>query len=230
MSLIFKNPEINKQFFPGQRPTKEAFDDDDFPDDFDDDEEIEELGIKPGDMFKIPLGPGSHNEGKYPCRIRFAGLRNAKGHGGKRKTSWQNRWQRRLCKVLDNACEGNDFTHVKERYFKQTTMGDRYVRLQIKADSRYVRRQLQGQEVRFRIEIRTSRKKAIIVNYGIILKSSRQGRSTKESTNFGILYPHLFPSYKEHHHDHCWTGSGAVAWGMVFGYMDNLAHRHLGYK
>lgn len=105
-------------------------------------------------------------------------------------------------------------------------MGDRYIKLQIKSDSRYVRRQLQGQEIRFRIEIRTNRKKAIIVNYGIILKTSRQGRSIhqKRENEYNITKLHLFPSYKQHRHGQCWTGSGAVAWGMVLGYMDNRAH------
>lgn len=221
----------------GQRPTKESHhhddeDDDDYDDsgddDDDDDDIVEELGIKPGEMFQIPLG--SENFPKGQCRIKFIGLRNTKGHGKKRK-SWSNRWQRRLCRVLDNACEGSDLTLVKQRYVKQTVMGDRYVKLQIRADSRYVRRQLQDQEVRFRIEIRTNRKKTVVIHYGIILKNSRTGRSIRNPGNYSIFHEELFPSYKQHHNGQCLTGSGAVAWGMVLGYMDNVGHEYpeLGY-
>ena len=118
-------------------------------------------------------------------------------------------------------------TKVKWRYVKNTKMGDRYIGLQIVSNSRYVRRQLQGQEIRFRIEVQMKNGKTLVVNYGIMLKHNRRGRSLQVGhvNHFSIPHRHWFPDYKQHRHGLCMTGSGAVAWGMVLGYMDHIAYK-----
>lgn len=229
---IVKVVDLTCDLILGQVPTEKIskhsknrheHDDDDYDihDDDDDDEMEAELAHRPGEVLKVPLLGKS-----CQIRIRFAGFGQTKRHGRKRKT-WLNRWQKRLCRVLSNPCEGSDMTRVKWRYVKNTKMGDRYVGLQIVSDSQYVRRQLQGQEIRFRIEVEMKGGKTLVVNCGIMLKQSRRGRSIEGGhvNHYSIPHRHWFPDYKQHRHGLCMTGSGAVAWGMVLGYMDNLAHR-----
>ncbi|XP_031572628.1 uncharacterized protein LOC116306677 isoform X2 [Actinia tenebrosa] len=198
--------------------------DDDYDDNYvteEDDEMEAELAVRPGEVLKVPLIGKS-----CQVRIKFSGFGQIKRHGRKRKT-WLNRWQKRLCRVLSDPCEGSDMTRVKWRYIKNTKMGDRYIGLQIVSSSQYVRKQLQGQEIRFRIEVEMNNRKTLVVNYGIMLRHSRRGRSVEggDVNHYSIPHRHLFPDYKQHQHGLCMTGSGAVAWGMVLGYMDNLAYR-----
>lgn len=197
-------------------------DDDHNIDEDDDDDEMEaELVVRPGEVLKVPLMGKS-----LQIRVKFSGFGHTKRHGKKRKTWMRNRWQRKLCRVLRNPCEGSDMTRVKWRYVKHTKMGDRYIGLQIVSNSQYVRRQLQGQEIRFRIEVEMKGGKTLVVSYGIMLKHSRRGRSAEGgNVIYKIPHRHWFPNYKQHRHGLCMTGSGAVAWGMVLGYMENLAHR-----
>ena len=176
-----------------------------------------ELGLHPGDSVRIPLG-----EGFREVRIKFVGLRD-----GERKKikSWKKRWQKRLCRVLCNVCEGegfHDMTTVNKRFFKLTKMGDRFIKVQVDVDETFVRRHLEGHEVRFKVELRTRGSNVMVLNYGIMLRSSRRRRSFSDKY-FTIPHEELFPRYRQHQHGQCKTGPGPVAWAKVLGYYDNIA-------
>lgn len=176
-----------------------------------------ELGLRPGDSVRIPMG-----EGFREVRIKFVGLRD----GDLKKTKgFKKRWQKRLCRVLCDVCEGEaylDMTMVNKRFFKLTRMGDRFIKVQVDVDESFVRKHLEGQEIRFKIELRTRGSKVMVLNYGIVLRSSRSRRSFLEQY-FAVPHEELFPRYRQHKHGQCLTGSGPVAWAKILGYYDNMA-------
>lgn len=178
-----------------------------------------ELGLRPGDSVRIPLGQGFRE-----VRIKFVGLRD--GDLKKSKSS-KKHWQKRLCRVLCGMCEGEgylDMTTVSKRFFKLTKMGDRFVKVKVDADEGFVRRHLEGREVRFKVELRTRGTRVMVINYGIILRSSRHRRAFSDKY-FKIPHEELFPRYHQHQHGQCMTGSGPVAWAKILGYYDNMAAR-----
>ncbi|XP_068740612.1 uncharacterized protein [Montipora capricornis] len=176
-----------------------------------------ELGLRPGDSVRIPLGQGFRE-----VRIKFVGFRD----GQRKKTkNWKRRWQRRLCRVLCNVCEGEgylDLTTVNKRFFKLTKIGDRFIKVQVDVDESFVRRHLEGHEIRFKVELRTRRSTVMVLNYGIILGSSRIRRSFSDKY-FTLPREELLPRYRQHHYGKCMTGSGPVAWAKILGYYDNIA-------
>lgn len=178
-----------------------------------------ELGLRPGDSVRIPLGQGFRE-----VRIKFVGLRD----GDMKKTkNWKKHWQKRLCRVLCGVCEGEgylDMTMVSKRFFKLTKMGDRYIKVKVNADESFVRRHLEGREIRFKVELRTRGTQDMIINYGIILKSSRNRRAFSDEY-FTIPHEELFPKYRQSQHGQCMSGSGPVAWTKILGYYDNMAAR-----
>ena len=180
-----------------------------------------ELGLRPGDSVRIPLG-----EGFREVRVKFVGFRN-----GDRKKSkgWRKRWQRRLCRVLSDVCEGEsylDLSTVNKRFFKITKMGDRFVKVQVDLNEAFVRRHLEGHEIRFKVELRTHGSKVMTLNYGIMLGNSRSRRSFSENIST-LPREELLPRYRQHQHGQCMTGSGPVAWAKILGYYDNTAARAL---
>ena len=178
-----------------------------------------ELGLRPGDSVRIPLG-----EGFREVRIKFVGLRDGdwkKGKNGKKH------WQKRLCRVLCDLCEAEgyvDMTMVSKRFFKLTKTGDRFIKVKVDADETFVRRHLEGREIRFKVELRTRGTRAMVINYGIILRSKRHRRAFSDRY-FRIPHEELFPRYRQHQHGQCMTGSGPVAWVKILGYFDNIAAR-----
>ncbi|EDO36202.1 predicted protein [Nematostella vectensis] len=185
----------------------------------DNEEEETELGLRPGEIVRLPIG--RHLNEVY---IRFSGFSKMSRHPSRKSTS---RWQRRLCRVLCDACEGSDYTRVKRKYVKKTRLGDRYIKLRIESDSRFVRKQLQGQEIRFRIEVMTGRLKIVVVNYGIVLKSSRHPRSVATEL-YKIPRPELFPDFQHFSRGTCAAGCGAAAWAMILGYYGNMGEQMAG--
>lgn len=178
-----------------------------------------ELGLRPGDSVRVPLG-----EGFREVRVKFVGLRDG---NQKKPKGWKKRWQKRLCQVLCGICEGEgylDMTMVSKRFFKLTKMGDRFIKVKVDADETFVRKHLEGHEIRFKVELRTHGTKVMVINYGIILRSSRTRRSFSDEY-FSIPHEELLPRYRQHHHGHCMTGSGPVAWAKILGYYDNMAAR-----
>ena len=180
-----------------------------------------EFGLRPGDMVRIPLGSGFAD-----VRIEFAGF---KSRALDRNRAWRNRWQKRLCRVLSDVCDGaRQSVRRNSKFFKRTSAGDRYIKIKVHPDEHFVRKQLQGHEVRFQVKLygRQSRA-AIAINYGIMLKSHqlRRGRSVKHEQYFDVPHEEFFPDYTQHHNGQCMTGSGPVAWAMVLGYYDNLVRR-----
>lgn len=179
-----------------------------------------EVGLRPGDSVRLPLGNGFSF-----VRIKFVGFRNRHLN---RNRAWRRRWQKRLCRVLCDICDG-DSQNVKRdsKFFKVTSMGERYVKIKTDPDERFVRRHLQGHEIRFQVQLlKRQSRSAIVINYGIILRShqTRRGRAIN-SQHFSVPHEEWFPNYKQHQHGQCMTGSGPVAWAMMLGYYDNLARR-----
>lgn len=178
-----------------------------------------ELGLQPGDSVRIPLG-----EGFRDVRVKFVGLRDGdwiKAKSGKK------RWQKRLCRVLSDLCDsdGNvDISMVSKRFFKLTKTGDRFIKVKVDADENFVRRNLGGREIRFKVELRTRGTQTMVINYGIILKNRRHRRAFSNK-HFGIPHEELLPKYRQHHHSQCTTGSGPVAWTKILGYFNNMAAR-----
>ena len=107
-------------------------------------------------------------------------------------------------------------TMVNKRFFKLTRMGDRFIKVQVDVDESFVRKHLEGQEIRFKIELRTRGSKVMVLNYGIVLRSGRSRRSFPDQY-FAIPNEELFPRYRQHKHGQCLTGSGPVAWAKILG-------------
>lgn len=180
-----------------------------------------ELGLRPGDSVRIPLG-----EGFREVRVKFVGFRNG---DRKKSKSWRKRWQRRLCRVLSDVCKGEsylDLSTVHKRFFKVTRMGDRFVKVQVDLNEAFVRRHLEGHEIRFKVELRTHGSKVMTLNYGIMLRNSRNRRSFSENIST-LPHEELLPRYRQHKHGQCMTGSGPVAWAKILGYYDSAAAREL---
>ena len=64
-------------------------------------------------------------------------------------------------------------TKVSKRFFKLTKMGDRFIKVKVDANEAFVRRYLEGHEIRFKVELRTRGTRVMVINYGIILRGSR---------------------------------------------------------
>lgn len=178
-----------------------------------------ELGLRPGDSVRIPLGQGFRE-----VRIKFVGLRDG---DIKKSKKWKKHWQKRLCRVLCGVCEGEgylDMTMVSKRFFKLTKMGDRFIKVKVDADESFVRRHLEGREIRFKVELRTRGARDMVISYGIILRSSRHRRAFSDKY-FRIPHEELFPRYRQPQHGQCMSGSGPVAWAKILGYYDNMAAR-----
>ena len=127
--------------------------------------------------------------------------------------------------MLCGVCEGEgylDMTMVSKRFFKLTKMGDRFIKVKVDADESFVRRHLEGREIRFKVELRTRGARDMIINYGIILGSNRNRRAFSDEY-FRIPHEELFPRYRQSHHGQCMSGSGPVAWAKILGYYDNVA-------
>lgn len=186
-----------------------------------------ELGLRPGESIRIPIGRGFRG-----VRVKFIGF----GHRrGKKRRGWSKRWQKRLCRVLCDLCEEDEWggnTRVKPKYLKMSKMGERYLQVRINSNDRFVRKQLHGQEIRFRVELKLSKYKYIVIHYGIILKSRHRGPRAVQLHEHSIPHREWVPDYVQHKHGQCWTGSGPVAWAILLGYYDNLAHKapQLGYR
>lgn len=176
-----------------------------------------ELGLRPGDSVRIPLGQGLRE-----VRIKFVGLRDG---DEKKMKGWKKRWQKRLCRVLCDVCQGDgnlDMTKISDRFFKLTKTGDRFIKVKVDADETFVRKYLEGHEIRFKVELRTRGSRVMVINYGIILRSSRYRRSFSDEY-FAIPREELLPKYRQHKHGQCMTGTGPVAWAEILGYLDNVA-------
>lgn len=179
-----------------------------------------ELGLRPGDSVRIPLGQGLRE-----VRIKFVGLRDG---DEKKMKGWKKRWQKRLCRVLYDVCQGDgnlDMTKISDRFFKLTKTGDRFIKVKVDADETFVRKYLDGHEIRFKVELRTRGSRVMVINYGIILRSSRYRRSFSDEY-FAIPREELLPKYRQHKHGQCMTGTGPVAWAKILGYLDNVARTH----
>lgn len=186
-----------------------------------------ELGLRPGQSVRIPIGYDFQG-----VRVKFVGFGYRRG---KKRNGWLKRWQKRVCRVLCDLCEEDewgDSTRVKPKFLKRTNMGDNYLHIKIHSDDHFVRRLLHGQNIRFRVELKLGRNTYIVVQYGIILKSRHRGPRDVQLNEYNVPYQDWIPDYRQYKLSQCLTGSGPLAWTTLFGYYDNLAHKapHLGYK
>lgn len=100
------------------------------------------------------------------------------------------------------------------------------MKVQVDLNEAFVRRHLEGHEIRFKVELRTHGSKVMTLNYGIMLGNSRNRRSFSENIS-SLPHEELLPRYRQHKHGQCMTGSGPVAWAKILGYYDSAAAKSL---
>ncbi|XP_078000546.1 uncharacterized protein LOC144453138 [Glandiceps talaboti] len=139
-------------------------------------------------------------------------------------------WQHKLCKILLDVCKKEDPITVDVKKISINEKGRKMLALALHGDREYVIDVLDGRQVGFNLEIHLKKGKVILKRFGIDLTSvNRSKRHTRtkawsEWTYSSIHEEQLFPDYWQHQVGKCTSGCGPVAWAMVFGYYDRLAH------
>ncbi|XP_006817422.1 uncharacterized protein LOC102807618 [Saccoglossus kowalevskii] len=192
------------------------------------DERYSQQAVSPGEKLKIPL-----NNATDTVKVTFLPF-NANMSDMEKSA-----WQRKLCSALGDICTGEYFTYVNEGNFTIfNEYGGRVLILQLHEDGQHLWKLLEGTDIGFQVEIHHNNGETVLKRFGIDLGSENHRtrivkRFTKRlpwhTTMSQITHEELFPNYWQHRMDGCRSGSGSVAWAMIFGYYDRLAHLNESY-
>ncbi|XP_068707223.1 uncharacterized protein [Montipora foliosa] len=165
----------------------------------------------PGSEVKVALGEDFESVDVY---ITNYGERS-------NRTFSKSKWQEKLCKVLVEVCL-NGSTKVNPSAFRKMPNNLLYLRLEIHGNRKFVKKVLEGRELRFVIRIKTHRGEVIMKHYAINLSSKRYRRIPAGSGNREVPGEDSdMPDYDQHICcGGCYSGCSPVAWAQVFGYYD----------
>nr|XP_006822696.1 PREDICTED: uncharacterized protein LOC102802244 [Saccoglossus kowalevskii] len=141
-------------------------------------------------------------------------------------------WQLRLCQALLDVCDTKSYKTIDENKLHVDAMGRRVLVLELHEDSNFLNELLEETEIGFHIEIHFGDGEVVLRRFGIDLSYDtrhREKRRTERRSWTGFTYTYipsenLFPDYNQHDIGGCMSGCGPVAWAMVFGYYDRMAH------
>ncbi|XP_006823337.1 uncharacterized protein LOC102809957 [Saccoglossus kowalevskii] len=200
---------------------------------------IAEQAIHPGEAVLVAIG-GDHES----IKVRYVSF------SGDVTEEDVQRMQAILCnQALDNQLCKDDGTVTDDKIEVSELNGIKFIAVALSEDRNMLRDAFDGNEISFQVEIRLMTGKAIVRNFGIELetpdppelevddeevplvpqrkKRYKQYKSWTSFTYHSILYEQsAFPKYWQKKVGSCYSGCGPVAWAMVFGYFDRMAHMY----
>ncbi|XP_070578700.1 uncharacterized protein [Ptychodera flava] len=201
---------------------------------FESEEIVAEQALRPGEAVRVAIGE------EYES-ILVTAVPHQPSTEGDLPTA-----QEVLCtKLLVDLCHEDG--KVNREKIHTGDNGIPFIVIALSDDNVMIKEALHSNELSFRVEIKLKSGKLFVRRFGILLEGwagvsdgngeqdgpgdrqrSRRSRWTEvhwsEYKVYEIDKEYLFPRYWQTTHNGCQTGSAAVAWAMVFGYFDRLAH------
>ncbi|KAK3722561.1 hypothetical protein QZH41_007017 [Actinostola sp. cb2023] len=130
--------------------------------------------------------------------------------------------QHALCAILVNVCT-NQENEVNQHLIHKPKSGINYLQFKVKDDRKYVRRVLKDKEISFYFQVERKGGQKIIQFFSLDLSLIRR-RGLGPWRIWKVKRESLFPEYNQHKCCGCYSGCGPVAWAMILGFYDRLAH------
>lgn len=127
--------------------------------------------------------------------------------------------QAELCEILIDVCTSVKFA-VNQKLIHEAKNGISYLEFKVKQDAKKI---LQNKELSFYFKVEM--KNGEILKYFSIDLSLIQRRGWSKWQHWSVRHESLFPDYDQHKCCGCVTGCGPVAWAMILGFYDRLAHK-----
>ncbi|XP_070577387.1 uncharacterized protein [Ptychodera flava] len=147
-------------------------------------------------------------------------------------------WQEKLCRVLSDICDKDNPQRVDMTTLDVSESGRQVLLLKMHSNYDFVKDTLEGREIGFQVELNTDNDDIVVRRFGVDLSVAGHSEAERLKRHVArtqykpwsswvyssIKQEDLFPDYWQHKVGKCASGCGPVAWAMVFGYYDRLAH------